>query len=82
MPAGLGARIRKDSWTRPPIYDLIQRIGGIEEKEMFSTFNMGIGLMAIVDKAAATPVIELLAAEGEAASVIGEVSLGSGITIW
>jgi phosphoribosylformylglycinamidine cyclo-ligase len=82
MPSGLGARIRKDSWTRPQIYDLIQRIGEIDEKEMFSTFNMGIGLMAIVDKAAATPVIELLAAEGEAASVIGEVSLGSGITIW
>ncbi|GHU65044.1 phosphoribosylformylglycinamidine cyclo-ligase [Clostridia bacterium] len=82
MPPGLGARIRKDSWTRPPIFDLIQSIGEIEEKEMFSTFNMGVGLMAIVDKAAATPVIELLAAEGEAASVIGEVALGSGITIW
>ncbi|MDR0876093.1 MAG: phosphoribosylformylglycinamidine cyclo-ligase [Clostridiales Family XIII bacterium] len=82
MPSGLGARIRKDSWTRPQIYDLIQRTGEIDEKEMFSTFNMGIGLMAIVDKASATPVIELLAAEGEAASVIGEVSLGSGITIW
>jgi phosphoribosylformylglycinamidine cyclo-ligase len=82
MPSGLGARIRKESWIRPKIFDLIQRIGEIEEKEMFSTFNMGIGLMAIVDKASATPVIELLAAEGEAASVIGEVSLGSGITLW
>lgn len=82
MPAGLGARIEKGAWTRPKIFDLIKELGEIDEKEMFSAFNMGIGLMAVVEKAAATPVIELLAAEGEAASVIGEVSLGSGVTIW
>ena len=82
LPSGLGARIRKESWTTPKIFDLIQNIGKIEEKEMFSTFNMGIGLMAVVSKDAATPVIELLAAEGEAAAVIGEISLGSGVTVW
>ncbi|MDR3364128.1 MAG: phosphoribosylformylglycinamidine cyclo-ligase [Clostridiales Family XIII bacterium] len=82
MPAGLGARIRKETWVRPKIFDLIQSLGDIDEKEMFSTFNMGIALMAIVDKSAATPVIELLAAEGEAAAVIGEVSLGAGVTVW
>ena len=82
MPSGLGARIRKETWIRPKVFDLIQRLGGLDEKEMFSTFNMGIGLMAVVDKESATPVIELLAAEGEAAAVIGEVSLGAGVTIW
>jgi len=82
MPPGLGARIRKEGWTPPKIFGLIQKLGDIEEKEMFSTFNMGIGLMAVVGKNAATPVIELLAAEGEAASVIGEVSLGAGVTVW
>ncbi|MDR1796335.1 MAG: phosphoribosylformylglycinamidine cyclo-ligase [Clostridiales Family XIII bacterium] len=82
MPSGLGARIRKEAWAPPKIFEAIAKIGGIDEKEMFSTFNMGIGLMAVVDKAAATPVIELLAAEGEAAAVIGEVALGSGVTLW
>ena len=82
MPSGLGARIRKETWTPPKIFDLIQQLGGIDEREMFSTFNMGIGLMAIVEKSVATPVIELLAAEGEAAAVIGEVSLGKGVTVW
>ena len=82
MPHGLGARISKGAWVRPRIFDLIQRLGKIDEKEMYSTFNMGVGFMAIVDKSAATPVIELLAAEGEAAFVIGEVSLGAGVTIW
>jgi len=82
MPSGLGARIRKESWTPPGIFDLIQKLGGIEEKEMFSTFNMGIGMMAVVGKEAATPVIELLAAGGDAAAVIGEVSLGAGVNMW
>jgi len=82
MPSGLGARIRKETWVRPKIFDLIQKIGNIDEKEMFSTFNMGIGLMAVVDKKTATPVIELLAAEGEAAAEIGEIALGEGVTIW
>ena len=82
MPPGLGARIRKEAWAPPKIFGMIQRLGDIEEKEMFSTFNMGIGLMAVVDKTAATPVVELLSAGGEAAAVIGEVSLGSGVTLW
>jgi len=82
MPTGLGASIRKESWTPPKIFSLIQKIGGIDEKEMYSTFNMGIGLMAIVDKEAAAPIIELLKSEGEAAAVIGEVLPGSGVSVW
>jgi len=82
MPSGLGARIRKESWEQPKIFDLIRKIGGIEEKEMYSTFNMGIGLMAVVGKEVATPVIELLASGGDAAAVIGQVSLGSGVSVW
>jgi len=82
MPSGLGARIRKETWARPKIFDMIQSLGNIDEKEMFSTFNMGIGLMAVVDKRTATPVIELLAAGGDAAAEIGEIALGAGVTIW
>ncbi|MDR3304709.1 MAG: phosphoribosylformylglycinamidine cyclo-ligase [Clostridiales Family XIII bacterium] len=82
MPAGLGARIRKDAWERSAIFDVVARLGEIDEKEMFSTFNMGIGLMAVVNPAEANTAIDALAAVGEDARVIGEVSLGSGVTLW
>jgi phosphoribosylformylglycinamidine cyclo-ligase len=82
MPQGLGARIRKETWQRPKIFDLIAEYGGIDEKEMFSTFNMGIGLMAVVEKDAAEPIVELLTTAGEVAAIIGEVSLGAGVTLW
>ena len=73
LPPGLGVRIEKESWVRPKIFEIIQKLGNIEEKEMFSTFNMGIGLMAIIDKKDADSVIEKLAAEGEEATIIGEI---------
>jgi len=82
MPPGLGARIRKDAWIRPPIFELIAKSGQIDDKEMFSTFNMGIGMMLVVDRAAADLTLDLLAAAGEPACVIGEVSLGAGVTVW
>jgi len=73
MPPGLGIRIDKSVWARPQIFNLIQKRGGITEREMFSTFNMGIGLMAVLEKDAAEPVIEALAETGEPSVVIGEV---------
>jgi len=73
MPPGLGVRLDKEAWERPRIFEVIQKLGGIEEKEMFSTFNMGIGMMAIIDKDAASSVLEGLAKDGEEALVIGEI---------
>ncbi|MDR0853236.1 MAG: phosphoribosylformylglycinamidine cyclo-ligase [Clostridiales Family XIII bacterium] len=82
MPAGLGVRINKNTWERPAIFDVISQLGHIDEKEMFSTFNMGIGLMAIVRATEAEALINVLKSAGEDASVIGEVSLGAGVTLW
>jgi phosphoribosylformylglycinamidine cyclo-ligase len=48
MPAGLHAEIRRGSWQIPPIFDLIQRIGRLEQAEMDRTFNNGVGMIAIV----------------------------------
>jgi len=73
MPPGLGIRIDKDVWARPRIFHLIQRLGSISEKEMFSTFNMGIGLMAVVDKDEAGAVVKALAGAGELSVVLGDV---------
>ena len=49
LPDGLGARLDRAAWPAPPIFDLIQREGGIDEAEMFRTFNMGLGLVLAVD---------------------------------
>jgi phosphoribosylformylglycinamidine cyclo-ligase len=73
IPEGLGVRLDTNAWDRPMVFELIQKLGNIEEREMFSTFNMGIGMMAIVSEADAAPVIEALAAEGEEAFIIGEI---------
>jgi phosphoribosylformylglycinamidine cyclo-ligase len=82
FPPGLGARIDVSSWTAPPIFAALAEMGGIEGKEMYSTFNMGIGLMVIVDKRSAPTVMDGLSDIGEAAFVIGEVALGKGVTLW
>jgi phosphoribosylformylglycinamidine cyclo-ligase len=49
MPAGIGARVHKDSWEIPPIFKFIQCEGDVEEEEMFNVFNMGAGMIAVVD---------------------------------
>ena len=53
LPANVDARINKDSWTVPQIFKLIQAKGNIPEKEMYHTLNMGIGMVLIVESAAA-----------------------------
>ena len=48
LPAAVAARFDSDTWTRPPIFDLIQRLGGIAEVEMERTFNLGLGMVVVV----------------------------------
>lgn len=79
LPEGLGALIRKRSFTVPPIFSLIQRLGNIEEMEMFGTFNMGIGLVAAVAAKDAPAALSALEAQGVSAVVLGEVRKGGGI---
>ena len=81
IPEGLGVKIDKSAWKRPEIFDLIMKHGGIEEKEMFSTFNMGIGLMVIIESSEVDAVINTLEEIGEQATVIGEVIRGEGVII-
>jgi phosphoribosylformylglycinamidine cyclo-ligase len=81
LPAGLGAEIRADSWERPAIFSYIQRCGDIEEREMFATFNMGVGLILIVSPADAARVSALLAAAGERTFEIGRVVKGEGVQV-
>lgn len=71
LPAGVEAVIQRGSWPVPPLYDLIQRTGGIDPDEMYRVFNMGIGMVAVVDRNRAD---ELLAAAGEECWIIGELA--------
>jgi phosphoribosylformylglycinamidine cyclo-ligase len=73
LPEGLGVEIKKDSWTRLPVFDAIARYGNVEERDMFATFNMGIGLMVIVKPNDADRTRSILQSVGEATTIIGTV---------
>ncbi len=81
IPKGLGVRIRLGSWKILPIFQYIKQNGNIELKEMFSTFNMGIGMMMVVDEDKKDAVLTALQRAGEKATIIGEIVKGQGVTI-
>lgn len=73
---GLDACIRRGSWNIPPIFSLIQKEGGISEHDMYNTFNMGIGMMAVTAKEDAEKALAVLKENGIEASVIGKMVKG------
>jgi phosphoribosylformylglycinamidine cyclo-ligase len=81
LPAGLGADIQRGAWEMPAIFPYIRACGDIEEREMFSAFNMGIGLILIVSASDAARAAELFREAGERAFVIGEVVRGEGVRL-
>ncbi len=76
LPEGKRARVQKASYPVPPIFTLLQKTGAIEEKMMYNTYNMGIGMMLAVDAADADKTLEALKAAGEAAYIVGQVEDG------
>ena len=73
IPDGLGAKIDKAAVRVLPIFDLIAKTGNIPERDMFNTFNMGVGMSVVVPAAQADWALEVLRANGEDAYVIGEI---------
>ena len=73
MTEGLTARIDLSTFPRLPIFDLIEKKGGIPTRDMYNTFNMGIGMILALPAAQAEQAMELLAQAGEQAYVIGSV---------
>ncbi|WP_437576901.1 phosphoribosylformylglycinamidine cyclo-ligase [Sorangium sp. So ce887] len=73
LPDGLGAQLDLGSYQRPAVFQVLQRGGPVEEAEMRRTFNLGVGLVAVVEKGAADRAIEAFAGSGERAWVLGEV---------
>ena len=77
LPEGLTAVIDRGSLVIPPIFDLIAKTGNIPERDMFNTFNMGVGMAVVVDKSEADRAVEAIRAAGEEAYVMGELAEGS-----
>ena len=76
IPDGFCANIDKAAVKTPPIFKLLQTKGNIPERDMFNTFNMGVGMILIVSKDTADAALNALKAAGEDAYVIGEIGRG------
>lgn len=76
LPEGVCAVIRKDSYEIPPIFRLLQERGGIEEKMMYNTYNMGLGMVLAVAAADVERTLAALKEAGEKAYVVGSVEMG------
>ena len=73
FPDGLGAKINKADVKVLPIFDLIAKTGNVPERDMYNTFNMGVGMIVVVDKADADEAIAILREKGDDAYLLGEV---------
>ena len=76
LPDGFCAKIEKSAVRILPIFDLLAKTGNIDERDMFNTFNMGVGMSCVVAKEDADKALEILRANGEDAYIIGEVVEG------
>lgn len=73
LPEGFGAKINKAALRILPIFDLIAKEGNISERDMFNTFNMGVGMSIVVKKGEEQKALEVLKENGEDAYIIGEI---------
>lgn len=80
LPEGLGACLDAASWTLPPLFALIAREGPVAVDELRRTFNLGVGLCAVVPAAEAAAAIAALEGAGEVAWALGRVQPGAGVT--
>ncbi len=76
LPAGLEAVLERGRWHRDPVFEWLQRTGSIDSREMYRTFNCGIGMVVVLPAEHAAAAVAFLEARGESARVIGEVRAG------
>ena len=83
LPDGFRAKIQRSAVKVLPIFDLIAKEGNIPERDMFNTFNMGVGMALIVPASQADQALSILKAEGQDAYVMGEIVAGKkGVELW
>ena len=78
---GQGLEIVEGSWEILPVFRMLEKWGGVPHREMFNIFNMGIGMVIVLDESEAAKAIGILASHGEKASVIGKVTDKEGVNI-
>lgn len=76
LPNGVSAKVNKDSYPVLPIFKLLQKTGGIEEKMMYNTYNMGLGMVLALDPKDVDTAIKAIEEAGEKAYVVGEIIEG------
>ena len=82
LPEGMHAVVKKDSYEVPAIFKLMQKTGNIEEEMMYSTFNMGLGMIIAVDPADVDKAMEAIKAAGDTAYIVGNIQAGEkGVTL-
>ena len=82
LRSGLRARVDRSTWEVPKLFRTIQRLGGIDEEEMYSVFNMGVGFALVVPKGSEEAWITALQARGETVIRLGAVEEGEGAVVW
>ena len=81
LPKGLSAKVERRAVEVLPVFDMIGKLGNIPERDMFNTFNMGVGMCAVVPQTQVDAAIRCLEANGVHAYVLGEVVPGEGVAI-
>lgn len=82
LPDGAAAVIEKNSYPVPPIFDLMKKNGNLEEKMMYNTYNMGLGMVLALDPADVDKTVKAVEAVGEKAYVVGRIQTGEkGVSI-
>lgn len=81
FPKGVGCRVDINSFPRPAIFSLLAEKSGLENKELYNTFNMGIGMVAAVRAEDADAFVKAANALGEKAYIIGETTAGEGVAL-
>lgn len=75
VPKGLATKVSRAAWEVPPLFRWVQQAGNVPDAEMFRTFNMGVGMVAVVPPAD----VEAALAAGVGAFVLGEIVQGEGV---
>ena len=81
FPEGIGCEIVKESYPLPAIFQIMQERSELSDREIYNTFNMGIGMVVCVAQADAERTVKELEAAGERAYIIGKAVAGSGVTL-
>ena len=76
VPEGLRVSINKGAWPVLPIFDILRELGNISERDIYNTFNMGVGMVMAVSADIAEDVVEYLKQNNEPAYIIGSITEG------